>query len=76
VRKAKYRGRAGENLGLGSGGLARPAGMLGMWLKSPPHRANILRAGFRSIGVSVRATDPLKRMRGAAIYTVNFGTRP
>ena len=40
TRRAKYRGHSGENLGLGSGVIARPAQMLRMWMKSPLHRAN------------------------------------
>jgi uncharacterized protein YkwD len=75
TRKAGYRGDSGENLGLGSGLLARPDQMLKAWLKSPPHRANILNRRFRAIGVNVQAKDPLGRMKGAAIYTINFGTR-
>jgi uncharacterized protein YkwD len=75
VRKAKYRGDSGENLGLGSGSLALPAQMLKAWMNSPPHRANILNKRFRAIGVSVQAKDPLKKMKGAAIYTINFGTK-
>ena len=75
TRKAKYRGNSGENLGLASGVLARPAGMMKMWMKSPMHRANVLNRRFRAVGVVVQAKDPMKKMSGAAIYTVNFGTR-
>lgn len=75
TRKAGYRGNSGENLGLGSGLLALPDQMLKAWLKSPPHRANILNRRFRAIGVNVQAKDPLGRMKRAAIYTINFGTR-
>jgi uncharacterized protein YkwD len=75
TRKAKYRGNSGENLGLASGVLAKPAQMMKMWMASPMHRANILQRRFRAVGVVVQAKDPLKKMRGAAIYTVNFGTR-
>ena len=75
ARRAKYRGNTGENLGLANGALAQPAQMMRMWMKSPMHRANILQRRFRAVGVSVQAKDPLKKMAGAAIYTVNFGTR-
>lgn len=75
TRRAKYRGGAGENLGLANGLLARPDQMMKMWMKSPMHRANILMRRFRAVGVSVQAKDPMKRLTGAAIYTVNFGTR-
>lgn len=75
ARKARYRGDTGENLGLASGSLATPAAMMRAWLASPPHRANILHRRFRAIGVHVTARDPLKRMSGAGLYTINFGTK-
>jgi uncharacterized protein YkwD len=75
IRKARYRGGAGENLGLASSTLATPAAMMKAWMGSPMHKANILQRRFRAVGVYVQARDPLGRMRGAAIYTVNFGTR-
>ncbi|MGE5690757.1 MAG: CAP domain-containing protein [Pseudomonadota bacterium] len=41
----------GENLAWGSGSNARAAALVQMWLNSPPHRANLLRRGFRRVGV-------------------------
>jgi uncharacterized protein YkwD len=41
----------GENLAWGTGSSARAAAIVRMWLNSPPHRANLLRPGFRRVGV-------------------------
>lgn len=77
LRKAKWRGGgAGENLGLANLVLASPKGMVAAWLKSPPHRANILSRGFKAAGIAMQASDPMGRLTGAGIYTVDFGTRP
>jgi uncharacterized protein YkwD len=54
----------GENLGWGSGKLSTPAAIVEAWMNSPPHRANVLRARFREVGVAavkgtpVNASDP------------------
>ena len=75
LKKAKWRGRgAGENLGLASLTMATPNAMVAAWMKSPPHRANILSRTFRYIGVAMHARDPLGRLPKPAIYTLDFGT--
>jgi uncharacterized protein YkwD len=43
--------RLGENLAWGAGSAADARSIVRMWLSSPPHRANLLRPGFRRIGV-------------------------
>jgi uncharacterized protein YkwD len=43
--------RLGENLAWGAGTAAAARDMVRRWLASPPHRANLLRPGFRRIGV-------------------------
>ena len=48
----------GENLVWGSGGLSTPASMVKAWMKSPPHRANLLRGRFREIGLSAARGTP------------------
>jgi uncharacterized protein YkwD len=48
------------------------------WLQSPEHRANVLRRGFREVGVSaVRATGApgVYGGRRVVVLTVDFGTR-
>lgn len=48
----------GENLVWGSGELGTPAGMVKAWMESPPHRANLLRARFREIGIAAASGTP------------------
>ena len=43
--------RVGENIAWGSGSYARARTIVNVWLASPPHRANLLRPGFWSVGV-------------------------
>ncbi len=79
IRRAGYvRGARswtiGENIAWGTGTLATAAQIQASWMRSPGHRANILRRGFREIGIGIEpaaalATDP------GATYTANFGTR-
>jgi uncharacterized protein YkwD len=41
----------GENLAWGVGSLSRARAIVSMWLASPEHRANLLRPGYRIVGV-------------------------
>jgi len=41
----------GENLAWGNGSFASPSTVISEWLRSPEHRANLLRAGFTRIGI-------------------------
>jgi uncharacterized protein YkwD len=66
------RGRIyGENLAWGVGSSAHAAAVVRMWLASPPHRANLLRPGFRRIGLG-RAVGTFAGYGGAAVVTANF----
>lgn len=64
----------GENLEWGTGSLATPRGALRAWLDSPPHRANLLRRGYREVGIGIALGVPTGGRSGAT-YTVDFGTR-
>jgi uncharacterized protein YkwD len=64
----------GENLEWGTGSLATPRGAVQAWLDSPPHRANLLKRGYREVGIGVALGVPTGRARGAT-YTVDFGAR-
>jgi uncharacterized protein YkwD len=44
------------------------------WMDSPGHRANVLKPGFRELGVGVVARAPESDDAGAT-YTVDFGVR-
>lgn len=64
----------GENLEWGTGSLATPRGAVQAWLNSPEHRANLLRRGYREVGIGVAVGVPTGGSPGAT-YTVDFGTR-
>ena len=64
----------GENLEWGTGSLASPRGAMDASLRSPGHRANILRRSFRELGVGVVIGVPVSDAVGAT-YTVDFGVR-
>jgi uncharacterized protein YkwD len=51
----------GENLAWGVGSYGTPHSIVRNWLASPPHRANLLHAGFRRIGLGELRT----RFQGA-----------
>src|SRR5438034_7087225 len=44
----------GENLAWGQAELGSPVHTLGLWLNSPPHRANLLAGRWRDLGIAVR----------------------
>jgi uncharacterized protein YkwD len=64
----------GENLEWGTGSLATPRGAVDSWLKSPGHRANLLKRGYRHLGVGVSLGTPSDSGRGMTV-TVDFGAR-
>ena len=75
MRKVKYRGGAGENLGAGAGiPYATARGMVDGWMNSPVHRANILEKAFRTVGVAVAASKPYDPAVPGATYSAEFGT--
>ena len=66
------RGRIyGENLAWGIGSSATPAAIVQMWLGSPAHRANLLRPGFRRIGIGL-GVGTFRGYGGATVVTANF----
>ena len=75
VRQTGFRlGLFGENIWAGPWG-ATPRGVVAGWLASPPHRANLLRPGFRLLGSGlVRAPGFLGNADGA-VWVTAFGTR-
>jgi uncharacterized protein YkwD len=74
-----HRARAftvGENIGGGHGRRhGSPMAVFKEWMRSPPHRANILDPSFRDAGVGVARGYPSGAARGSATYTVDFGSR-
>jgi uncharacterized protein YkwD len=67
----------GENLAWGSGRRATPAEIVDSWMDSPGHRANILRASFREMGLGIALGAPVSSAAasGAATYANQFGRR-
>lgn len=63
----------GENIAYGSGGRSSPRAIGTAWMKSPPHRANILSRSFRAIGIGIASGTPAGRAGGT--YTTDFGRR-
>jgi uncharacterized protein YkwD len=67
----------GENLAYGSPGLSA-AGTVRAWMRSPGHRANLLSATWREIGLAAMHTASapgVYRGRRTTIVTADFGTR-
>jgi uncharacterized protein YkwD len=79
ILRARYarsdRGWAfGENLAWGTGRRATPRGVMQAWMASPGHRANVLRRGYRELGIGVVTGIPSGGGNGAT-YTADFGVR-
>jgi uncharacterized protein YkwD len=75
ITAAGYRASSsGENIAWGSGDYATPRSVVGQWMKSKGHRANILRSGFRETGMGVAIGAPMPGFDGvaAATYTQVF----
>ena|SRR5947207_10878724 len=70
VRGSGARGPVfGENLAWGTA--ATPQWIVGQWLASPAHRANLLRPGFRRIGLGI-VTGTFSGYGGATVVTADF----
>ena len=66
----------GENLAWGSKGYCRPWVIMRMWMHSPGHRANILNASFREIGIGVAYDAPVPHGgHPAGTYATDFGAK-
>jgi uncharacterized protein YkwD len=77
LRKVKYRGSAGENIGAGAGVLGSPLKMVDGWMHSTLHRANLLSKRWRAVGIGFLAQYPLKTAaQPVATYTTDFGPKP
>jgi uncharacterized protein YkwD len=66
-----------ENIAWGTGSLATPAATVRAWMNSPGHRANILNARFRDIGIGIAIGAPgiVHAAASAATYTTDFGRK-
>lgn len=64
----------GENLAWGTGRLASARSIVGAWMASPGHRANLLRPGWNRIGIGAMSGRFLGH-RGALVVTADFAGR-
>lgn len=64
----------GENIAWGSGSSGEPEKIMRSWMQSDGHRHNILKKGFREIGIGT-AKGTYDRYDNATMYTADFGTR-
>jgi uncharacterized protein YkwD len=60
-----------ENLAWGTGAYTRAGAIVRAWLDSPPHRANLLRPGFRRIGLGA-AYGEFAGRAGTIVVTADF----
>jgi uncharacterized protein YkwD len=66
----------GENIAYGSGELASAVQIHRAWMRSPGHRANVLRRRFREIGIGIVLGAPVETYgQTGATYTADFGFR-
>jgi uncharacterized protein YkwD len=64
----------GENLGWGVGSRGSAQGIVASWLASPGHRANLLRPGFRRVGLG-RIVGTFAGRGGTTVVTADFAGR-
>ena len=64
----------GENLAWGSGTYGTSASFIDLWMHSAPHRANLLRAGYRRIGIGT-VSGTFQGTGGAVIAPADFAGR-
>lgn len=62
----------GENIAWGSGSTSSPASIVGAWMNSSGHRANILNKSFDEIGIGIHSGSPAGG-GDTATYTTDFG---
>jgi uncharacterized protein YkwD len=75
LKRHGYRWKTyGENIAWGSGPKGSPKSIFKGWMKSRAHKTNILKKGFREVGIGT-ATGTYKGHKGVTMYTADFGTR-
>jgi len=75
ARKAGYRyALFGENLFAGPWGQVSPREVVTAWLRSPPHRANLLGRKFRDVGVAPARAHGLLGKGDAIVWTAAFAS--
>ena len=68
--------KAGENIGWGAGLSSSPVRIVDQWMKSPAHRAVILKKCFRDVGVGAVSCDGYGAVEGMVwFFTFDAGRR-
>ena len=67
----------GQNIAWGVGPYSTARHIVAAWMRSPPHRANILSGAYRDAAVAVKPGLPgvLRAGRHGATYAMEFGVR-
>ena len=68
-------GVVGENLAWGQDELGSPLATLRGWLASTPHRANLLRDGWRETGLAVVSEPSLFGLDNVTLWVLQFGSQ-
>ena len=75
IRRVGVRARrVGENLAWAVGPLSEAHAIVNLWLASPEHRANLLRAGYRTVGVGAQK-GTFEGHAGTMVVTTDFAGR-
>jgi uncharacterized protein YkwD len=64
----------GENLAWGTGDLSTATGVMNAWMNSAGHKANIVKKGYREVGIGIRLGVPSDEGVGATV-TADFGVK-
>ena len=67
------RWEVGENLGWGWGRGATPRSIVAAWMRSAPHRRNILNKSFHDVGVAIATGSPRGKRAHSVTYVIDFG---
>jgi uncharacterized protein YkwD len=65
----------GETLAWGEGKTATPVRIVRAWLRSAPHRHDLLYPNFRDVGIAVLRGAPVRHARRPATYVVDFAAK-
>jgi uncharacterized protein YkwD len=66
--------KVGENLAWGTGSLGTAPVVVQQWLRSPEHRVNLLRPGYRRVGIGA-AVGSYSGLAGVQMITADFAGR-
>ena len=68
----------GENIAWGTGALSTPRATVASWMKSPPHRKNLLATQFTEVGIGIAVGGGPKNVNPDGLgstYVTDFGQR-